>query len=87
MSSLYTNMADTSSNLKQTEKSPHTFLVCGKRIEMEEKHLNKELADFLPLLSHCDISSGALYTRFITSKQKYYLRWLPFIIQAARHCE
>lgn len=82
---LLTNMADISSNLKQ--KQNDRFLGRSKRIEMEEEHLNKERADFLPLLSHCDISSGALYTRFITSKQKYYLRWLPFIIQAARRCE
>lgn len=85
MLGLLTNMADICSNLKQ--KQNDRFLGRSKRIEMEEEHLNKERADFLPLLSHCDISSGALYTRFITSKQKYYLRWLPFIILAARRCE
>lgn len=85
MLSLLTNMADIRSNLKQKQNA--RFLGRSKRIETEEEHLNKERADFLPLLSHCDISSGALYTRFITSKQKYYHRWLPFIIQAARRCE
>lgn len=42
---------------------------------------------FSALLCQRDISSGALYTRFITSKQKYYLPRLPFITRAARHCE
>lgn len=42
---------------------------------------------FSALLCQRDISSGALYTRFITSKQKYYLPRLPFITRAVRRCE
>lgn len=38
-------------------------------------------------ICHFYISSEALYMRFITSKQKYYLLRVPFITRATRRCE